>query len=75
MLDIDFLFEDFTSGENFIVNILCNTKASCIDELSQAELKDYIQQAKDIALRSFENPVYECVLTPFEADSLGYDTY
>ena len=75
MLDIDFLFCDEETGEDFIVNVLCDTKAKKISELSKEELEKYILEAEDKARDYFEAPNYLEILSPEIAEALGYDSY
>lgn len=63
---IDYLFEDEESGELFFVEIIKDGSKS---------YTDCFNEAFDIALENFENPIFIEEVSPEIAETYGYDTY
>lgn len=62
-MELNFVFEDRETGEEFIVQIIGFNKTTAL------------KAAKDIAKENFEDPHFIWLATPEEAEMLGYDTY
>ena len=63
---IDYLFEDKDTGEMFFVEILKDTSKSWAD---------CYYEARHIASKNFENPVFVQTMSAALAETYGYDTY
>lgn len=61
---IDYLFEDQETGERFFVELKMDKP-----------VKELREEAWEIARANFEEPLLYGVLSDYDAEKLGYDTY
>ena len=67
---VDFWFVDDETGEEFFVELQCDTNTP-----RKQMIKELTPAAMEIATDNFEDPRLIDVISPEEAERLGFDTY